>query len=624
MHKKWYAISLGCILGFFLPAMVFASTGTIDATNYRSRLCSTSDCSASTTVFWRTTNGTPVLVSDSTLTGYIWSSNFGWINLAPAHGGVHNTTGGTLSGYAWGSGTGWINFAPAHGGVYIDVSSGEFSGYAWASGTGWMHFDCTLGVTACVKTDWRPTSSGGGSSGGGGGTGGGGGGTTTTGGGTTTTGGGTTTTGGDGTTTGTGGTTSDGGGLTGTGGTTTGDGGGTTTTGGGTTTTGGGGTTTTGGGGTTTGGGGIIIPATTSGCTVSTATDTLGLILGEAKNSFCQTKQTIGETAKKLKEILATKEGGVIATTAAAVSVVGSGAVIIGSALFLNPISFSELFLIPVRLWTLLMTALGLKKRRRPWGTVYDSVTKQPLDPAYVTLRSAEGKDVVSTLTDLDGRYGFVVPVAGSYALVAQKTNYVFPSQGLVGHDHDELYRDLYFGEYFAALPGEVVIRNIPMDPEKFDWNEFAKKEQKLMKFYSARNKFLFRLADILFGIGFAVATLAVISAPRWYNILVFALYVTLFFIRKHGLNARPFGYVGDMTTGKPLSFAIVRVSYAETGVELIHRITDATGKYYCLLPNGSYVVQIDKKLPDGTYQTAQSNIPVTVDRGYLAKEFVV
>jgi hypothetical protein len=360
-------------------------------------------------------------------------------------------------------------------------------------------------------------------------------------------------------------------------------------------------------------------------CSGGDATTTAGVLEGETRASYCQTVLAVSTTTKKLKTILESPKGGVVATATATTAAVSSGAVMISTALFLNPVSFSELFLIPIRLWTLLMTALGLKKRRRPWGTVYDSVTKQPLDPAYVTLRSIEGEDIASTLTDLDGRFGFVVPKAGQYSLIAKKTNYVFPSQKLVGRDHDELYRDLYFGEHFAvAQAGDVVIRNIPMDPEKFDWNEFAKKDQHLMKFYSRRTKVLMRITDVLFGLGFIVALIAVISAPRGYNIAVFALYIVLFFFRKIGLKARPFGGVVEAATGKPIAFSIVRVSSASTGFEIIHRITDAQGKYYCLLPNGAYLVRIDRKMPDGNYELIKKGITVTVTKGYLAETFEV
>jgi hypothetical protein len=654
MHLLRRIISFAAILaGLFVPVALYAATGTIDAANYKARLCQDTTCTTYSVVYWKTTNGPAVSITDSGLSGYIWSENLGWINLAPTEGGVDNTTGGVLSGYGWGDTASWVNFDPTHGGVTINTTTGEFSGYAWISNAGWMRFDCSL-ADACVETDWRPTvgtttgtsgTTGGHGPGPGSGTTTGTGttatGTTTTGTGTTTTGTGTTgatTTGTTGTTTGagttTGGTT---GGTTTTGTTTTGTTTGTTTTGTtgegttgtttGTGTTGGNtGTTGTGtstGGGTT--GGGVIITDGGNGCPPSTATDPIDIIKDQIKTSYCETVDTIKDTGAKIKKIFASDAGNKTAQIIATVGVIVAATAAIISGLFLNPLSFSEIFLIPARLWSLLMGALGLRKRKQPWGTVYDSVTKQPLDPAYVTLKTLEGEDVVASLTDLDGRFGFVVPKPGTYSIFAQKTNYVFPSQKLVGQDHDELYRDLYFGEHFAVEnAGDVVIKNIPMDPEKFDWNEFAKKDQNLMKFYSKRGKIIHRLSDIFFGIGFSIAALAAIFAPRPYNVLLFALYVILFFIRTFGKNSRPYGDITDAKTGAALSFALIRISNIATGVEVMHRIADKEGRYYALLPNGNYNIRIDRKLPDGKYETVVTGLPAAVTKGYLSSKFSV
>ncbi|MDP2741063.1 MAG: hypothetical protein Q8O66_00005, partial [bacterium] len=107
-----------------------------------------------------------VNVRDARLSGYVWSENFGWINLSPSGSGVLNNGEGVLSGYAWGENTGWINFL----GVII-VSSGKFTGQAHGDITGTINFDCDRCV---VKTDWKPKKEkeGGGPPGGGGGGGG--------------------------------------------------------------------------------------------------------------------------------------------------------------------------------------------------------------------------------------------------------------------------------------------------------------------------------------------------------------------------------------------------------------------------------------------------------------------
>jgi len=133
--------------------------------------------------------------------------------------------------------------------------------------------------------------------------------------------------------------------------------------------------------------------------------------------------------------------------------------------------SFFDLYFVFLRMFTGLLTSLGVRRRRKPWGTVYDSVTKQPLDPVYVVLQDLEGNEIQTCITDLDGRYGFLVG-PGKYKIVAHKTNYKFPSEKLRGKTSDEVYSDLYFGEEIEIKEyGEVLIKNIPMDPINFDWN---------------------------------------------------------------------------------------------------------------------------------------------------------
>lgn len=111
-----------------------------------------------------------VHISDSALTGYAWSANFGWVSLncsndsscATVDYKISNDGAGNLSSYAWGETTGWINFNPSNGGVTIN-SSGEFLGYAWSDQIGWIVFNCAT-TSSCatadykVKTDWRPRS----------------------------------------------------------------------------------------------------------------------------------------------------------------------------------------------------------------------------------------------------------------------------------------------------------------------------------------------------------------------------------------------------------------------------------------------------------------------------------
>lgn len=98
------------------------------------------------------TNST-VSVTDTALTGYAWSANDGWINLAPSHGGVKNDGMGHLSGFAWDPIAGWVNFT----GVTIDAS-GKFHGMATGATVNGASYAINFDCTSCdVETAWRIT-----------------------------------------------------------------------------------------------------------------------------------------------------------------------------------------------------------------------------------------------------------------------------------------------------------------------------------------------------------------------------------------------------------------------------------------------------------------------------------
>ncbi len=277
-----------------------------------------------------------------------------------------------------------------------------------------------------------------------------------------------------------------------------------------------------------------------------------------------------------------------------------------------------------LRVWNLILAFLGFRKKHRDWGTVYDSRTKQPLDPAYVTLYDVNGVEVANSITDLDGRYGFLVD-PGIYTMTAQKTNYTFPSQVLGGRDHDELYNNLYFGGTVEVKHREEVItRNIPMDSKTSDWNEQAKNERGLHSFYSRHDLLISRITTGLFILGFISTILAVIIAPIVFNFVILALYIIMIILQAVGIHPRKYGFIKDRITGKALPFAIIRIFSPELSKEVSHRVADAYGKYYALVPRGEYYVTIETKNPDGTYTHAYTSRTINARGGVIKKTFEV
>lgn len=620
-------------VSIFISCISYASEteGTIDNTDYSSKLYTQGDL-----IYWLVPSSAAedVLITDTEVTGYIWGETLGWINLQPTNGGVLNdpdadTSRGQLSGYAWGEVSGWVNFGPfsnsATQEVYIN-GDGEFVGYAWSENYGWIQFDCGV-ADACVKTDWRPKDSRGVVE---------------------------DPDNGDGGSGGPSNTCSDinavnfGGALPCT---------------------------------------YLVsvcsdISATNYGgslpcdypsdecvgedcnppseevCTDLFATNYGGVLPCDYSQNECAGADcvpppetcvgdectpppptepcvglgcisdgggidTIDGIPGEVVDYIKSPDGAIATQIFTGLALITSTILSVASLLFLSPLSLSELVFIPFRLWSLLLAAFGLSKRRPPWGTVYDSITKQPLDPAYVVLYDRYGTEVATSITDLDGRFGFLVP-SGTYKIIANKTNYKFPSEKLAGQKKDELYQDLYFGEELEVTENSPITKNIPMDPLNFDWNEFAKKQQNLMKFYSKRDAILRQISDTLFAVGFFIAFIAFLVSPVLYNIIIFSLYILLFILREVGYKTHKLGGVVEKATGTPLSYAILRVYSIATNQEVAHKVTDMKGHYYCLIQNGNYFVTIEKKNPDSTYTKVFVSLAFEVTDGHIKEVFNV
>ena len=358
----------------------------------------------------------------------------------------------------------------------------------------------------------------------------------------------------------------------------------------------------------------VVVPAFVTSVTQNILPQAVAVAIEE---TYIAVGNVARDSAVVAKKIYDTPAGETTVKTVTTAGVVTGGAVAVSTAIF-NPGSVAELALAPFRLWTLLLSFLGLRRKYKPWGTVYDSVTKQPLDPAYVVLQDENGKEITSSITDIDGRYGFLMQ-AGRYKIVANKTNYTFPSKRLAEKGYDSLYANLYFGETINIPDvGAVIVKSIPMDPIKFDWNEFAKKDQKLMRFYSKFDSIFAKIANILFVTGFVIAIIALFIAPQPYNIITFALYVALLILRIVGLKPKTHGYITDAITGNPLPFAIVRVVSAELNTEIAHKVSDVGGRYFCLVPNGKYYLKIEKKISETEYEHVYTTKVFDVKKGII------
>jgi hypothetical protein len=551
------------LLSFFLsPIFVFASTtnGTI---------LSPDQYAWGENVGWvnlGTVEG-DVHVTDTGLTGYMWDSIYGWVNLSPTGSGVVNDGSGNLSGYAWSAGTGFINFS----GVVIN-SQGVFTGQAQGPVYGRINFDCS---TCSVKTDWRSSVTS-----------------------------------------------------------------------------------------PSSGGGSYYVPTPPAPTPTPVPTPTPTPPVSPQPNNLTPNTQPPVNTSQNpvntpsvntpptpapgntfqttpspvsyfinggavfanIKKAYDTA-GKLINTKVGSVStkLISTLGILAGITILLPAITFPDLWLILVRLFGLLLGLLGLKKKQRSWGTVYDSVTKRPLDPAYVTLIDfITNKEVASAITDLDGRYGFLV-TPGTYRIVAQKTNYSFPSKKMLNISYDEVYNDLYHGDTITIQSeGEIITKNIPMDSLSFDWNEFAKSKMHVNTFMKTYDVLWAKISRNLFLIGGIVALIAVIFAPAPYNLIIGGFYILAFTLNYFVFNIKKSGTLTERETNTPLSFAIVKIFRDGEEVPLIKKIADKIGSYYVLVPNGRYFMTVEKKNDDATYTQVLNTETFNVENGLINMNLMI
>ncbi len=229
------------------------------------------------------------------------------------------------------------------------------------------------------------------------------------------------------------------------------------------------------------------------------------------------------------------------------------------------------------------------RRRRRKWGIVYDSLTKNPVDLAIVRLYDYGTKRLLqSRVTDRRGRYNFLVKV-GSYYLVVAKPNYVFPTEYLKSKTEDVKYLDLYHGEEIKATEDRAVITaNIPLDPL-----EDSRTPAKII--------FQYYLRKLQYALAFMSVPLAIVSvvvAPGFYTVALLGIHCILYILfRRLGYQRPPrsWGIVYDKDSRQPIALAIARIYDKQYNKLLESRVTDSKGRYAFLVDNNIYYLTFEK-----------------------------
>lgn len=305
--------------------------------------------------------------------------------------------------------------------------------------------------------------------------------------------------------------------------------------------------------------------------------------------------------------------------TVKAVAEAASSPVGQGTAAALVAVSFATTAIsIPMLNWWFLLQffftqPLKLFWFRKGWGTVYNAITKKPIDLALVRLYDAKtDRLITSRVTDKNGRYIFLVN-PGEYYIKVEKLGFEYPSS-LLKHAHDDgSFLDLYYGEKIV-ISGEdrsAIIANIPLDQEDVQITD----AEVLKKVSRARlSKSLSWLGPIL-AFGYFLFFPSIFS----FGLIIVHLLLLFLFRRLAGRkHKKHWGVVLAPDGQKPIKRAITRIFSSEYGRMLEFYVTDDQGRYDFLVGNNKYYVTADKP----GYGTAKT--PILDLTGKKPEELVI
>jgi hypothetical protein len=224
-----------------------------------------------------------------------------------------------------------------------------------------------------------------------------------------------------------------------------------------------------------------------------------------------------------------------------------------------------------------LLYALAWIKRRRnskPWGIIYDGDTKKPIIFASVKLMLGT-KFVKETVTDTDGKFGFVV----------NKGDYI------IKVDHPEYDT--------TSMPIQLVEEE-GIVAEDIALSKRSTENSNINKIYSnwrqnLREKLL-KINTILVTVGFIMSIIAVIFSPILYNIMVLCFYIAQFAILYllSKMQKKQWGYIYEEAYNSRISGAFIRIFDITEKKQIDVQIADELGRYgFSNIKEGEYDVLV-------------------------------
>ncbi|MEK7648498.1 MAG: PKD domain-containing protein [Patescibacteria group bacterium] len=307
------------------------------------------------------------------------------------------------------------------------------------------------------------------------------------------------------------------------------------------------------------------------------------IILNQIALPVSEVSKIIAAVNEQVKETVEVAQSALQTTAVAAAPVVA----VANPAVLTNTVNWYHYL---NHLFSWLFSILGFRKRRKPWGVVYDAAAKEPIDLAVVRLFDKKTNKLVETqVTDKHGRFSFLT-TPGTYSLSIAKPPYTFPST-IVTKTVDGEYANIYRQQDITiSNPDQVMSMSIPLDPP-------SRERVKGLTPVQQVNQFLKQHSSGSLIVGLVISAALAFYTPGVVNGTLFVLNgIYVFFqLTIMGRTEKPWGIVFSAATLEPVPLAAISIIDAKENKVLRTRLTDYYGRFNFLTPPGMYSVLVSK-----------------------------
>lgn len=229
------------------------------------------------------------------------------------------------------------------------------------------------------------------------------------------------------------------------------------------------------------------------------------------------------------------------------------------------------------------------RRRRKPWGIVFDSTTGMPVARVIVRIFSREfNKLKESQITDEEGRFGFLIE-PDQYYLTVSRMGYIFPSH-LLRSVAISQYEDIYRGDTITVTKQNMggLSINVPIDPNV---RTVSRMRLTWLRFINFLGFILEKFSLPLLIAGTLLSWVALILDPKTSNYVILFVYGIFIFLKYmvQQLLERSWGIVENVETGDPIDLTIIRIYNTASGLLIGTRVTNQRGQFTALVPPGQY-----------------------------------